>query len=265
MNNATISLIPAVGMMVVGVLAVCWWRRVSGLKLRWFWAGAGLWTVAVALKVLCALVTNAPVIGFMKENMSHPLLVLAGGLYVGIQSSFFEIGLTLLAVAIWRKLARDAGRAIGIGVGAGAFEALLLGLGTFIGILTFVAGLPGTEKVGEAIDTAAGVTPVFWLLAPVERIMAIMCHASSRALVLLGTVHRRPWMVVWGFVVFTLLDAVAGAAHVSGKLGDISLWWIELAILPFALVSIPILKWCYTQWGKSAETQGSLAEGGTSE
>jgi len=78
---------------------------------------------------------NKAVIGFMKESPSYPLQVLGGGLFLGIQSSLFEIGLTFLAVLIWRQLGRDADRAIGIGIGAGAFEALLLGIASFIAIL----------------------------------------------------------------------------------------------------------------------------------
>jgi uncharacterized membrane protein YhfC len=236
---------------------VIYWRRVSGLQLRWFWTGAGLWTVAVILKTLCALLTNQAVIGVINENLPRPLFLLGAGLFLGIQSSLFEIGLTLLAVLIWRQLGRDATRAIGIGVGAGAFEALLLGIGSFVTMVTLIAGVPGTEKVREGIDTLAAVTPFFWLLAPVERAIAILCHASSRALVLLGTTHRRPMMVLWGFVIFTLLDGVAGAALVSGKIDKISMWWIELAILPFALISIPILRWCHLRWGESRESIGS--------
>jgi len=153
-----------------------------------------------------------------------------------------------VAVLIWRQLGRDAGPAIGVGVGAGAFEAFLLGLASLAGMLVVIAGAPGTEKAQESLQTMAASTPLLWLVAPVERIMAILCHASMRALILLGAVHRRPMMVFWGFVIFTLLDSIAGAAHVSGKLGTLSTWWIELAILPFALVSIPILRWCYVRW-----------------
>ena len=253
MDNVTISLIPAVGMMIVASAAVIYWCRVSKLQFRWFWVGAGLWTVAVILKVICALLTNAAVIGFMKKNLSYLSLVIGGGLFIGIQSSLFEIGLTLLAVLVWRQLGKDAKRAVGIGIGAGAFEAMLLGLVSLIGILTVLAGVPGTEKVREGIDTVAAVTPFFWLLAPIERIIAILCHASSRALVLLGVTNRKHMLVFWGFLIFTVLDGVAGAAHVSGKIGKISMWWIELAILPFALISIPILRWCYASWGRGGD------------
>lgn len=253
MDNVTISLVPAVGMILVATAAVIYWRRVSKLPLRWFWLGAGLWTVAIVLKVICSLLTDAAVMGFMKRNLSYPSLVIGGGLFIGIQSSVFEIGLTLLAVLVWRQLGKDAERAVGIGIGAGAFEAMLLGIAALIGVLTVLAGVQGTEKVREGIDTAAAVTPFFWLLAPVERMIAILCHASSRALVLLGVTKRKPMMVFWGFLLFTMLDGVVGAAHVSGKIGKISMWWIELAILPFALISIPILIWCYARWGRGRD------------
>jgi len=248
-----IYLVPGLGMMLIAAMAVIWWQCVSRAKIRWLWVGAGLWTVAVALKVVCSVLTNAAVIGFLKERLPYPLLVVTGGLFVGIQSSVFEMGLTLAAVLIWRQLGRDARPAIGIGVGAGAFEAFLLGVASLVGMLVIMAGAPGAEEGRKALETMAANTPLLWLVAPVERIIAILCHASSRALILLGAVHRRPMMVFWGFLIFTLLDSVAGAAHVSGKLGSVSTWWIELAILPCALVSIPILRWCYLRWRDAGE------------
>jgi uncharacterized membrane protein YhfC len=254
-TNLLISIVPALGMMVVAAVAVIYWRRKTHLEAKWFWAGAGIWTVAVVLKIVCALLTNAAVMGFLKKHTPYPLLVIGGGLFLGIQSSLFEMGLTLLAVVIWPRLGRDAARAIGIGVGAGAFEAFLIGFFSLIAILVTLAGVPKTERIREAYDIVAKTTPLFWLVAPVERIIAILCHASSRALVLLGTVKRKPVAVFWGFLIFTLLDSVAGGAHVSGKIDKISLWWVELAILPFALISIPILRWCYAHWGKWEDNQ----------
>jgi uncharacterized membrane protein YhfC len=251
--NALIGLIPAVGMMAVGVVAILWYRVATGAAWKWFWIGAALWTVAVAIKVAIALVSNAAVIGFLKSQLSHPAYVVAGASYVGIQSSLCEMGITWLAVLIWRQLGKDAERAIAVGVGAGALEAFLLGATVLIGIIVMLANLPGAETVRAQLINSDKSTPLVWLVAPVERIIAILVHASTRALVLLGTAHRKPLMVVCGLLIFTFIDGVAGAAHLSGALATISVWWIELALLPFAIISVFVLKWCFSRWGPTTD------------
>jgi hypothetical protein len=60
------ALASALGMMLVAIVAVISWRCISHVSFRWFWIGAGLWTIAVAVKVVCALATNAAVIGFLR-------------------------------------------------------------------------------------------------------------------------------------------------------------------------------------------------------
>lgn len=209
-DKVVISLVPALGMMLVAVGAVCFWRHISGIRFRWFWIGAALWAVAVALKLGCNMLTSGPLLSFMKSRLSYPLFVVSGGCYIGIQSSVFEMGLTLLAVLIWRQLGTDAGKAIGIGVGAGALEALALGILSLVAVLSALAGGDTSGETRKGFDTLAAATPLFWLVAPVERIIAILCHAASRALILLGVVHWRYLMIAWGLLLFTLLDGVAG-------------------------------------------------------
>jgi hypothetical protein len=255
LNNTNLywSLLSATGMMLVAIAAIVFWRRTTHVAYRWFWIGAGLWTVAVAIKFAIAAPTSGPVFRYLAGQLPGPAFILVGGLYGGLQSSLCEIGLTWLAVLIWSQLGRNAERAIGIGIGAGAFEAFLLGLAAAIGVSATVADARSTELLRQQVDAMANINPVFWLIASVERVIAILCHASTRALVLLGTIHGRPWMVFWGFAIFTLLDGIVTAAHLTGMLGKISMWWIELTILPLALVSIPILWWCYSRWGESAQ------------
>lgn len=260
MNNVILSLIPATGMIMVAIAAVLFWHRFGKLQLRWYWVGAGLWTVAVALKFTCAFLANKAVMAYLKTQFSERVFISLSGLFIGIQSSVFEIGLTLLAVLIWKKFGSNANRAIGIGIGAGAFEALLLGLASLISIILYLAKLPGTEPIGDGINTVAKATPVFWLVGPFERIIAIGCHTASRALVLLGATRSRPMMVIYGFILFTLLDSIAGGAHVSGAIGKISMWWIELMLLPFFIVSIPIIKWCMAKWNEEPEQRGTHKE-----
>jgi len=259
-NDMLPYLASGLGMVLVAIIAVTFWWRVSHIQFRWFWVGAGLWAVAVILKVISGLLTNAPVIGFLKQNVSYPLLVAGGGLFIGVESSAFEMGCTLGAGLIWRQLGSSARRAIAIGVGAGSFEALLLGVASLVTVAAVLAGIPGTEKIREGLKAAASAGQLLWLAAPIERVMAILCHASTRALVLLGIANRKRILIFWGFLIFTLLDGVAGAAHVSGRIGTFSMWWIELALLPFALVSVAILRWCYIRWGKQEDQEKESRE-----
>lgn len=250
MDPLIIWLTPGVGMVLVGVLAIVFWRRASGAAYRWFWVGAAVWTVAVALKLVFALLANAAVIGALKGAVPYPWMVLLGGLYIGVESAVFEIGLTLLAVLLWRRMGKDATRAIAIGLGAGAIEAVLLGLAVLTAVAIGISGVEGADAVREQFAAALEVSPLAWLIGPVERLIAVACHASSRALVLLGVVHRRAGMVWAGFAVFTLIDSLAGGVHVSGRMGEFSLWWVELALLPAGIASVPILIWCYRGWGE---------------
>ena len=242
-----------VAMMLIAVAAVVCWQRMALVQTRCFWIGAILWTIAVALKIGCAIATNAAVLGWLKRVIPGPWFIGVGGLFVGVQSSLCEIGLTLLAVLIWRHLGRDGPRAIAIAIGAGAFEAFVLGLAQTASVAVSLSGAPGTAEIGESLRSQAALTPLLWLAAPIERIIAIIVHAATRALVLLGATHRPPALVIWGFVIFTLLDGVAGTAHVSGKLDSMWMWWIELAVLPFAIVSLAILRWCARRWPAPAE------------
>src|SRR5262249_56865566 len=55
------------------------------------------------------------------------------------------------------------------------------------------------ERIVPDLQHAISLTPLYWLAGPVERIMAILCHASSRALILLGVSKRRYELALWGF------------------------------------------------------------------
>jgi uncharacterized membrane protein YhfC len=251
--------------MLMAVIAIVLWWRIARTPLRWYWVGVGLWTIAVALKILDATLISGRVLIYLK-TLPHPLDFALGGLYCGVQSSIFEMGLTLLAVLVWRQLGRDGGRAITIGVGAGALEAFLLGLVPLAaGIFLLLSGGAIAETIVADVQKTASLTPVYWLTGPVERIIAVLCHASSRALILLGVSKRRYLLAFWGFLLFTLLDGVAGGLLVAGVIGKVSTWWVELAILPCAVISVLVLTWCYRRWPEERIATEVFAETSTSE
>jgi hypothetical protein len=92
------------------------------------------------------------------------------------------------------------------------------------------------------------ITPLAWLTAPIERLIAILCHTSSRTLTLLAVatgMRRYFWS---GFALLTAIDAVAGYYLLSGQSLTVSAWWLELAIAPAAVISIPVVRWCLWRW-----------------
>jgi hypothetical protein len=84
MSLSLAPLASGVGMILVAVGAAWYWRRLSSAAARWFWIGAGLWTVAVLAKVIIALVSNAVVIGFLKRCL---LSWQRSGRHVGVAPS----------------------------------------------------------------------------------------------------------------------------------------------------------------------------------
>jgi hypothetical protein len=67
-------------------------------------------------------------------------------------------------------------------------------------------------------------------------------------------------LIFGGFLIFTIAEGVAGAALVSGKIGTFSEWWIVLAVAPPALISIPILRWCYRHYGEKVDERSARAK-----
>lgn len=78
------NVISGTGMMVVGFGAVLLWRSRSHAQWRWFWVGAGVWAVGVFLKFAVALRLNGPVLGWLKESVTHPWYLVIGSTYIGL-------------------------------------------------------------------------------------------------------------------------------------------------------------------------------------
>src|SRR5512140_912949 len=109
-----------------------------------------------------------------------------------------------------------------------------------------IAGL--VCSTGFAQQPYVAMNSVAWLCGPVERIIAILCHTSSRTLTLLTVATGRWRYFGLGFALMTVLDGFAGYFLLSGVVRTVSAWWIELAIAPFGIASVPIIVRCTRRW-----------------
>jgi hypothetical protein len=79
-------------------------------------------------------------------------------------------------------------------------------------------------------------------------VISILAHTAARVLVLRAVAGRR-WLGFWaGFGWLSAVDLLAGVALLTGMTTSGSLWLIELMILPFGMLSVPLTCWAVRRW-----------------
>ncbi|HEC87913.1 MAG TPA: YhfC family intramembrane metalloprotease [Thermoplasmata archaeon] len=248
-------LISGILVIAIVIFLLLRWKAISGSPLKWILIGGGVWAVGVTLKIIFAYIFNKPVLSGLAAVFGETGSVIPGSIYLGLLTGIFEIGATAAFAYFIKDMYKESRNGVSIGLGAGATEALLIGLSQIGNIMIVMSGVEIGRTVLYSVVHASLNTPFFFLLAPAERLLTILCHISSRALVLVSFAKKR-YIYFWGgFFLLSAIDMVAGYAHLAGLVKNISLWWIEFAILPFALLSIPIIKWCIKNWRSESEKE----------
>ncbi len=248
LNSQTGILVSGILVLLISIGIIIYTKKKYQYAMRWIWVGGGVWFTGVALKFGFAALANDPVLFWLQDMLKYSWYLVIGSFYIGALTGVFEIGITLVFALLIKKMSQDPANAIGVGIGAGTIEAVLIGMSQLANLVYFVTGGPGSAEIMSTLTHTAGLNPLFFLLAPVERVIAILCHTSSRVLTLYAIVQKNYWYFIIGFFIMTGIDAVAGFAHLSGFLSRISTWWIELSILPFAIISMPLIVWCIKHW-----------------
>lgn len=193
----------------------------------WLAVGAALWVVAVGLK----LVLSAVVWGPLEARGA-----LVGAAAMGLLSAALELG--LVALYLQKHVPPGLPEALGLGVGAGAVEALALGV---------VAALERAEAEG-----APPTRPLDALAFPVERLLvALPGHVGSRALLAAAFAGLGGGWAAIAVATFTMVDAVPTyAERAAWSWADArTLWgyyagagaigWLEVALALVAWRALP--------------------------
>jgi len=230
-----LALAPGLGMILVAIAFIIYSLRKGG---TWSYLGLGAlaWTVTVAIKMLIALVANAPIY----QALYNPDSLWAPGsilfyLYIGALTGLTEVLLTWLVLRYTRLGRAPWNKAFAFGAGFGAFEALLLGLSSLFGMLV---GLLAPQTLpAAAIGSMLQANNLLFDLAPiVERIATIFVHILCNVLLFYAIATRRSRWLWVSFVFKTLLDSVAGFAQLWG-VGTIErIWIIEAVIIIFGIL-----------------------------
>ena len=237
---SALSLLPGIGMMALAWIAVLYWRQRSKVASTLFLWGALAWITGVVLKSAASIPTPAIANGVravLSRYFSEPILWLHSGLLTGI----FECGITLAFAWTRRIRMVDWGGAVAFGLGFGAIEAFLLGMVSFLtALLTILIPdrLP-SELLGSAASGA--VSPLVIPVPIVERATFILLHAFSCVLILYAA-RTKVWKWFWiSFFYKTVVDGIAGFINITygvQNLTILTLWAVEIILLPFGLVGL---------------------------
>jgi len=233
---------------VVGLAFLVGWRIGTHAPWRWFGAGVGVRLAAAVLTLAGVLVYHFTIRGALDDALtySHYLVVDSG--VIGVASGIAMILALCFAGLVFRGARASASNAIALGVGAGASETLLSALVTVMGTGLLFGGSPKSGKwmLQLAYDTT--LTPLLTLVEPAKFTCVILCLMAASGLTLMAIAARRWGLLFAAALLATGFYAALGATPVWALDGAASKWWIVCGALPFAIVSVLVVRWCLREW-----------------
>jgi len=205
-------LLSGIGIMVLAAASMLYWRRRTGADMKFFMAGAGIWIVAVAVKLLLDLTVTVPLQQWAFSAAGLGGALAAVSVYVGVRTGLLESGLSYFAILkTWLKRMKPK-EAVAFGIGFGAFEAFIVGASSFLNVLIFVlmpeviATVP-VEYQAIIIEQLSAST-LFVIPAIIERAAAILLHVFSAVLVVYA-VRTRKLKYLWYSVIYkAIVDGI---------------------------------------------------------
>ena len=243
-----LNLLSGAGMIAVGAIAVYLWRRRAGAE--YFLFGAVFWLAAIIIKVAMDLTVTAP----FRELLPHTLAgALALGLYYGLRTGIFESGIPYTAVRITR-MRPTFSQAVAVGIGFGAAEAMLLGLGSLLNVLIFVLSPDYISSLPQATQDALQVQFSWWFIPipAIERLTTLINHVFATVLALYAVRSGWKWLglsVLIGVVIDGSIFWLAWFVPSSSIAYTIIL---EAFVAAVAIVSIYGLFWLKKRYDRHA-------------
>ncbi len=231
-----VALLGGIGMIVV---AFCFigYAVVRRLGIKYLLLGAVAWVVTVAIKFAFAIPFNAPILGALTRLLSSNAGTIVFDLYVGVLTGMTEVLLVWLVMRYTRLGHVTWKSALSFGIGFGAVEALLLGVGS---VATIVAAILAPQSIPSPAlsQLAAANNPLLGLAPIVERVSTILVHIFANVLIFYG-VARAQWRWFWlAFSMKSLLDAWAAFGQLSGMTATLEqIWVLEAGLVVFGILS----------------------------
>lgn len=252
-----VSLILMIGLPIA--LAVFVTRR---FKVSWWVILAGFITFVVsqALRIPASSGLNALFANGTIPTPPDAWIPFLNAIIAGLMAGFFEETCRYVGFRILKKKAKPYPSALGLGVGHGGTEAILLGVlgtgATLVSVLFYnaadqIAKGTSTDQVSYVLAQIAQFWAAPWhfgLLPGVERVIALSAQILLSVLVWKAVVNRQALWFLLAILYHTVIDAV------SVYLAQLnwSYWAIEGVLSIFLVVNIYLI---YYFWKEESEKE----------
>lgn len=245
-----------IGMMLVGLVPILYWRYRTLVPWRDFWSGALIWAVAILIKIFLDITVTPFFVNVLSGIYTAAGIALITGMYVGLRTGFFESGFTYLFAIKAKFKKMDFSQAIAFGLGFGGAEAFVLGLISFLNISVLLSfpQLIDVLPPGQRVALLEQLTlPTITVLAPIiERVFTIFIHIFCALLVIKAVKSGRFEFFMYSFLFKTLADGMLPMATLtfnrSTVLGIYSIEMLVVALGAFSILGTFLLK---KRFGKS--------------
>jgi len=245
-----VLLASGIGMIVVGIVPVLYWRKTRRVKAAPFIFGGVLWVAAIALKAGIDLTMGGSINSWANSTLGTLGAFIFLSLYIGLRTGAFESGFSYLTFLKTRLRKATYDEAIGFGLAFGGTEAILLGLGSFVNVLLFwlnpnlVDQIPAAQR--EAVVAALNAPSIMVFAPMIERGFTIPVQVFATVLVYAAVIGRSPRLFWSSFLYRAAIDAmVPGFGRLLAESSDpvAMTYAIELVIVIYGSLGLLGVRW----------------------
>ena len=241
-------LISGIGMVAVAVVLPLYWKLKTGARMNCFFWGAGVWVVAIAVKIFMDYTVTSPINAALGPLGIVPFIVLMG-LYLGLRTGLLESGLSYFAILKTRLRDMDYREGVAFGIGFGSIEALFLGITSLMNVLMFMMMPDLIMLIPEAQQATilAQLNASTWIaLGPViERVSIMFIHVFSTLLVLYAVKERRIGYLGLSILFKTVVDGIIPWVVLSAQpiYEVFNAYLIEVPFIILAVIAFFGIRW----------------------
>lgn len=178
--------------------------------MKLFLFGGLVWAAAIVVKIVMELTLFIPLNSLLSSIYTPFGLVFIWGLILGLRTGYLECGFTYLGAK--KKLkAASFDEATAFGIGFGGAEAVVLGFGSFMSVMVFIAFPEVLEAMPEAQRSTilkSFQDPVVIPAPILERFFILMVHLLSALMIIYAIRARRAEYFVLSFMYKSSIDGL---------------------------------------------------------